>query len=67
MKLHERTMRCQKAESDLRGVLLNWLEAHDLTWAEVIRCLAHILSSWTKYPVREERHPDDPDKGADEA
>lgn len=68
MKLHPRTMPCQKAEIDLHGLLIDWLERNpDLTWAEAVRCLASIIANWSKYPVREERHPGEPDKKADES
>ncbi len=68
MKIHPKTFYCQRAESDLHGVLLKWLEANpELTWAEAVRCLAGIIASWSKYPVREERHPHDDTKKTDEA
>lgn len=57
MKLHKRVFPCQKAEVDLRAVLLDWLERHpQLTWAEAVRCLAGIIHSWSARPVQEERH-----------
>lgn len=67
MKLHPRVFMCQKAENDLRGVLLDWLEKNpELTWAEAVRCLAGIIHSWSARPVGEERHGDK-DKRTDEA
>lgn len=67
MKLHERVTRCQQASADLHEVALEWIDRHDLTWAEAIRCLAGLITSWSKYPVQGERHPNDPSKRADEA
>lgn len=68
MTLHKRTLPCQKAANDLRGVLVDWLRKHpDLTWAEAVHCLAGMIASWTTYLIRDERHPNDPDKRADEA
>jgi len=67
MKLHERVTRCQKASADLHDVGLDWIVKHDLTFPEAIRCLAGLIASWSKYPVQEERHPNDPNKRADEA
>jgi len=67
MKLHSRTMPCEEAQTDLHGVLLDWLERHpDLSWSEAVRCLASLIASWAVYPVCEERHPTDSDKEADE-
>lgn len=55
-KLHPRTEPCQKARTALELLLLDWLkEFPDLTWAEAVSCLAMIIASWSKYPVREER------------
>ncbi len=67
MKLHERHAVTSAASVDLNGLTLDWLQRHDLTWAEAVRILANRLSQLSVYPVRCERHPGDPDKKADEA
>jgi hypothetical protein len=68
MRLHPRVMPCQAAENDLHEVIIDWMERHpDLTWAEAVRCLAGIIASYSKYPVREERHGADSEKRTDEA
>jgi hypothetical protein len=67
MRLHPRHEITERAKIDLGGQISDWLGRHDLTWAEAIRILAYELASLTKYLIREERHPDDPDKKADEA
>lgn len=38
----------------------------DLTTAEWVHCLAQLPAATTKYLLREERHPDDYSKKADE-
>lgn len=67
MKLHPRAEVTQRADVELQGLLLEWVERHDLTWSEAIRIFAYRLASWTHFPVRAERHPDDDEKKADEA
>jgi hypothetical protein len=67
VRLHERVAVTQPAEVDLSSRIIDWLDLHDLTYAEAIRILAYELAKLTKYPVRQERHPDDPEKKADEA
>lgn len=67
MKLHPRTLPVQHAENELRGRLLDWQIEHDLTDVEVIRALLGLGHEWSKYLLRAERHPGDPDTKADEA
>jgi len=56
MRLSRKTIYCRRAENDLRGVLLDWLERHkEITWAEAVQCLAGLIYSWSSYPVIEER------------
>ena len=66
MKLHKRTMLVQKAAAELDSLLIEWLERHDLTWLEAIQTLQIKSAYWMRYPLRSERHPDDPEKKADE-
>jgi hypothetical protein len=66
-RLHERVEVTERAANDVRNLLLVWLQRNDLTWGEAIRILAYELAHFTKYPIRQERHPDDPEKKADEA
>jgi hypothetical protein len=67
MRLHERTMHCQRAEAELGLQLLKFQEAQDLTDLEMLIALQAQCARLTKYMLRAERHPDDPDKKADEA
>ncbi|MEU7170232.1 hypothetical protein ABZ949_01920 [Micromonospora tulbaghiae] len=67
MRLHERTMPVQAAESDFRIYLARFQRDNDLTHAEMLDMLLAAAQDRTKYMLRRERHPDDPDKKADEA
>ena len=64
MKLHDRVMPCQKARLDISTAVLEAVAKHpDLTYLEVLMILNEITGSdWIKYAIRQERHPDDPNK-----
>lgn len=66
MKLHPRTLDVQRASSAIRGRLLDMQETHGLTDVEMLRVLIEHLQTITKYLLREERHPGDPERKADE-
>ena len=66
MKLHSRYFPVRNAHNELASWLLDWMERHDLTWIEAIMCLTEIAHDWMRYPLRRERHPDEPEKKADE-
>ena len=67
LKLHERTMTVQRASAELGMWLCDLQERHDLTSTEVAVILAGQQQSVLKYVLRAERHPEDPDRKADEA
>jgi hypothetical protein len=67
MKLHPRYSQVASAETDVTGVVLDALKRHpDLTYLELLRIMNNVMATWLKYALREERHPDDPDKRGDE-
>lgn len=66
MKLHKRTMIVQGADAELGSLLMDWIQKHDLTWVEAVRCLMGQAQGFMKYVLRAERHPDDSEKRADE-
>ena len=66
LKLHARTMPVQKADVELHNFLVDWQSRHDLTFTEVAVLLAERQANVLKYALRAERHPDDPDRKADE-
>jgi len=56
-----------RARLEAERLLMDVFDRYDLTWGEIVGFHAHELSTAAKYMVREERHPDDPDKKGDEA
>jgi len=67
LKLHYRTMTVQRASVALHEATLKLADTYDLTWIELAMILGERQQAVLKYPLREERHPDNPDKKADEA
>jgi hypothetical protein len=67
LRLHQRTMTVQRAEGAVHGYLLAAMEEYDLTWTETAVILTSLAQNALKYALREERHPGNPDKKADEA
>lgn len=67
MRLHPRTLPVQKAAANIRTELGELQDIHDLTNVEMLGILLEIAGHYTKYVLRAERHPDDPDRKADEA
>lgn len=66
MKVHPRMFAVQKAQADMDLLLLDFRSKHDLTDIEFLQCLNYIGQSTLKYMLRTERHPNNPDKRADE-
>ena len=67
MKLHERTMHVQRARALLHNQVINFAEQQELTNVEVTDLLLHVAGRFNLMTLRAERHPDDPEKKADEA
>jgi hypothetical protein len=65
MKLHPRTPLVQQARTALDSLVWDWMTAHDVTYVEAVRCLLEVTQGITKYQLRMERHPGDPDAKAD--
>ncbi len=66
LRLHPRTMPVQKAEAKFMNVAFEFQNEHDVTDIEMLRILILCQQSITKYMLRAERHPDNPDQKADE-
>lgn len=66
MRLHERTRAVSIATADLGALLLKFQQERDLTNIEMMQAVNHWQADALKYMLRAERHPDNPDKGADE-
>lgn len=67
MRLHKRTIIVQRARNELAEFLLNLEEKHELTIGEILCLLSNEAAHFAVAQIREDRHPDDPDKKADEA
>jgi hypothetical protein len=67
LRLHPRTMPVQKAEGHFKRYVHEFQDEYDLTDIEMLRALIDAQQSITKYMLRAERHPDNPDQKADEA
>ena len=67
MKLHPRVRPVQKARAALDEFLLNLEQEHQLTCPEILALLGQAVAHFAKSALQMERHPHNPDKGADEA
>jgi len=66
LRLHERTMTVQRAESAIHGYVLAAMAEFDLSYAETAMILSSLTGNALKYVLRGERHPGDPGRKADE-
>jgi hypothetical protein len=66
MKLHSRHQLVERARIELMELIDEWIKKHRLTAVEAMRCITGETHELTRYMLRRERHPDDPDKKADE-
>lgn len=66
MKLYSRVPIVDCADMEIGRELSKIIERFDLTYLEIQNILIHRLAHYNKYALRSERHPEDPDKGADE-
>ena len=62
MKLHPRERKVAEARNKIASAVLDTIKAYNLTYGETTQILASELLAWTKYQIRDERHPDDPAK-----
>lgn len=63
MKMHPRVMPWQRARNDISAAVSEAMKKHpDLTYIELFQIFNEITASWLKYALRDERHPNDPDK-----
>lgn len=65
MKRSEEARRADTNRLKLEIVIDQFLTEHELTDIEVLQALNSYAQTTLKYMLREERHPDDPDKPAD--
>jgi hypothetical protein len=62
LKLHPRTLMVQKAGNEMAEAVIAIVAKYDLTFIEEVGCLTGIIQQSGKFALRQERHPDDPDK-----
>lgn len=67
MKLHPRYAVAKAAGDDIGDAIDAAVAAHDITYAEVLVILAEQQRKWATFALRAERHPDNPERKADEA
>lgn len=67
MEMHERSQKVLIAQTELAWIFSKYANENGLTFGEQIQMLGNMISNIVKYQIREERHPDDPDKGGDDA
>ena len=65
MRISQHTLDVEKANAEIRLMVLRAAEAAGLTSIELLQGLTACQQSVLKYMLRSERHPDDPDKSAD--
>jgi len=66
IRIHPRTFRVQAASAAIQQELINLQQKHELTDIEMLQCVAWWQDAVLKYMLRAERHPDDPERKADE-
>lgn len=66
MRVHPRVAIVQQAEVDLNRLVWDWMNRHDLTYIEAVRCLLGRTEELTKFMLRHERHPENPEQKAGE-
>ena len=59
---HPREKIVATAESELSIAVSDLIEGHGLTYGELHRVINSVQSNWIKYQIRDERHPNDPNK-----
>lgn len=67
MRLHPRYTIAKAAELQIREAISDAVTEHDITYAELLIILANEQHRWATYLLRTERHPDKPERKADEA
>lgn len=61
MALHRRVAVVQQASNDLNATLWEWMNRHDLTYIEALRCMLDESHKVAGFALQQERHPDDPE------
>lgn len=67
LKTHPRTAVVDEARHAFEVFMLDLEQKHDLTYGELFALLGRKITELAKSEIRAERHPDEPDKGGDDA
>lgn len=67
MEIHPRVFKVTEAKLKLATALNEIMAEYGLTYAETNGILLEVAQTWNSYAVRDERHPDDPEKASGEA
>lgn len=67
MRLHPRYTIAKAAELQISAAISAAIQEHDISYAELLVILAEQQRMYATYLLRTERHPDDPERKADEA
>lgn len=65
MKQHSRSQKVTTAKLNMDMAILDISDKFDLTFVEKHQILLLHMASDCKHMIRQERHPDEPDKGGD--
>ena len=66
IRLHPRTGEVSRAARTLADYVAALQDEYQLSYVETAKILAELAADKLKYALRAERHPDDPDRKADE-
>lgn len=67
MERHARTKTVQLARLQIAQEVIRIADQHGLTFVETMQAIADVIEALSRDALRPERHPNDADKGADEA
>lgn len=67
IRIHPRAQIVSGAEQQISRRVAEIANTVDLTHVEVVSILLRLAADWHRFVLRSERHPDDPNKKADEA
>ncbi len=65
MQMHPRFFIMQEAQIEINSAIVVATQKHQLTRWEIVSILTHQLMRFSRSAIRDERHPDDPEKGGD--
>lgn len=66
MSWHPRTQKVRLAQIDITRSVIEIAQREGLTFVETVQAVGATIDALSRDALRTERHPKDPDKGADE-